>query len=263
MNENGREALKETKAKLERMSKELSVIGISFGPSDANTMEAWSERNNAMIHLFGPFDPNFRDNIENNIQTLLNVDNVDGILIGRGADFKEKTLITLYKLATKNNFYLYATDRETSHFTESDFPGLSVTESEAVPKIQQVINYNVSGNQNVIATHGGINKQITNHLEIIQDKNPEIAAVLKDLAESIGNSSLEPKTVSELLQRIDDLSEEIGKQHPPERYWSIVDKAKTLSERIVTLVTLGHAGAFLREHADKLMPVIMSSFGQS
>lgn len=261
VNDAGREALKAIRKQKERMSKELSVVGISFGANDAKAMDQWSDNNNAIVNLVGPFDPNFRENINKNIQTLLNVDNTDGFLIRSAADFKPTTLTTLYKLATSNNFYLYATDRQKLPFVDADFADSKTDEEQPTTAIHQTINYNVSGSQNVIASHGGINKQISNNLEIIHENNPDIAALLKDLTGRIEKSDLDQKLATELLQRIEDLTEEIGKNHPPERYWSIFERGKVFCERLVTIVTLGHGAHFLSEYAEKLLPLLTTNFG--
>jgi hypothetical protein len=128
-------------------------------------------------------------------------------------------------------------------------------------QIPAPVTINVHGNQNVIAALGGVNSQISNHLQIVQETNPEIANVLRELAAAVAKANLQENQSQQLLSRIDTLAKEISAKPPESEHWSIVDRAKNLVEYVVSIVSINHGVHYLLEHSDKIMPLVTAAFG--
>jgi hypothetical protein len=252
----GREALKQYRQKIKSASKSLNVVGLCYGPDDYTAMTDWEEVYNAGVVMIG-LRPAFRDNafqkvIENHDEEI------DGFLIVSPGAFKPVALTHLYQTAKNYNYHLYAVERGNQPFGDED---VEDSKSENTAPGTTVVNVTISGNQNTVATHGGINREITNHLKIVEETNPDIALVLKEFAAAVQGSSLEDEPAKQILSRIDDLAEAISQKPPKEKYWSIVDRTKVLCEQIVAVVAINHSVQYLMQHADKLLPLITTTFG--
>jgi hypothetical protein len=115
--------------------------------------------------------------------------------------------------------------------------------------------------QNVIATRGGINNQIANHLEIMHLSNPDIAKVLEEFVTAVQQANLQLEQREQLLLRLDTLANEISSKPSKSQNWSILDRTNELVKYVVTIVS-SNAGAYeLIAYCDKLMPLIRAAFG--
>jgi hypothetical protein len=166
----GRAALQKHRQQKKSAMRKWNLIGVSYGKEEAKSLEEWSNKFDATVGLVIQ-EPAFRDNAAQVVEKYKNA-SVAGFLICDTNAFKPNTLADLYKTAKALNFYLLATNRGDEPLTDDDI-------HEELTSVPTPITINVHGNQNVIATHGGVNQQIANHLEIIQETNPDIATVLK------------------------------------------------------------------------------------
>lgn len=251
----GRAALGQYRAKQKAASKQWNVIGISYSPDDSKILQDWGNKHNANMMLCTN-QPAFRDNVPQMIQQFNEAD-VDGFVIADVNNFKPKPLSELYTNAKQNNFYLFSATRGDAPLTDEDLPQMEVN----LPQQAAPLTINIHGNQNVIATHGGINKQIENHLKIVQESNPDIAIVLNEFAAAVEKSSIHHDQVEQLLSRIDTLAKEISAKPPKSQHWSVVERAKGLVEYAVSIVSINHGVHYLLEHSNKLMPLITAAFG--
>jgi len=253
----GRKALNKFRQKAKVAKKSLNLIAFSFGQADVESLEQWASANNAHITIFTK-DPAFRDNTPHHIEELRDAD-VHGFLISDAEAFKPIVLAQIYKTCKIHNFYVFIATKGEKPLSDEDFPAVTTTGTTETGSI----TINISGNQNTIATHGGTNQQITNHLLQLEKSNPEIAKVLDDLMEGVQGANLKSAETSQILSRIEMLAKEISANPPKEHHWSIMERAKGLVEYIVSIVTINHGVGYLLEHTDKLLPLITSSFGAS
>lgn len=251
----GRKTLNKFRQKAKAAKKSLNLIAFSFGTADVRSLEQWASANNAHITMFTK-DPAFRDNTPHHISELMDAD-VHGFLMSDAEAFKPTVLAQIYKTCKIHNFYVFIATKGENPLSDEDFPEVAGTTETGS------ITINISGNQNTIATHGGTNQQITNHLVQLEKSNPEIAKVLDDLMQGVLGANLKSAETSQILSRIEMLAKEISANPPKENHWSIMERAKGLVEYIVSIVSINHGVRYLLEHTDKLLPLITSSFGAS
>lgn len=253
VNETGRKAHKEWKQQMSRIQ-QLRLIGFSYSPDEYKTMDNWSNKHNAHI-LVQSEKSAFRDNVIQLVERNREA-NVEGFIIADSNSFKAGILAALYKAAKDKNFLLYAADRGDKPFSDDDFPAVE----SSVPTAG--INYiHVHGHQNVIATNGGINQQIANHLEIIKSTQPEIADFLEQFTDAVRKAELAENERTQLLARIDVLSEEISRKPEHQHNWSILERAKGIVDYMIGLAALSHGVHSLMVYKEQLIPLISKVFG--
>ena len=178
-------------------------------------------------------------------------------MISNAAAFKPSALADLYKNAKHFSFHLYAVERGAAPLGDDDVEETKSNNSTAPTNV----NITISGNQNSVAAFGSTIRDVENHLEAVQQTNPDIARVLKEFAEAVQMSDLSAAEMKNVFIRIDDLAEQISKKPEKEKHFLILDKARAIVEYIVTVVSINHGVHYLMAHSDKVLGVITATFG--
>ena len=254
--EEGRAALEDFRAKQKASGKKWNLVGLSYSTDDTEAIERYCRSVDAHVMIVN--NPVFKDNVGQIVQMFKDF-GCDGFTIANAADFKSEAVSNLYYQAKLNNLYVFEAARGRAPLSDSDV----VSQDKAKLPISQIVNINVQGDQNTIATHGSINSQIRNNLEIVYQTNPDIAAVIKEFAAAAQRPELPPEQSAQLLSRLDTLANEIAKKPVKSQFWSVMERGKGVVDYVETVMKVNAAAHFLSAHAATLMPLITAAFGGS